>query len=201
VHATARAHGATVNDVVLAAVTGALRAVLLGRDEDVDHLVVSMPVSIRQPSDDGAVGNQVGVAPVELPTVGPFDERLRQIATITRAAKDADRARAAMTTLVGPAFRLLGWLRLVGPFMNHQHTINTIVTNLRGPTEHLSVAGATVERVIPVSIVTGNIAVGFAVLSYAGTLTITINSDADLFPEVDTLAALLSDTLAPTPVP
>lgn len=195
VRARAHTRGATVNDAVLAGVTGALAALLRRRGEQVDHLVVSMPVSTRQPSSADHLGNEVGVAPVDLPTIGSFDDRMAQIATITRAAKTADRARVATASLVAPIFRLLGALHLIRPFMDHQRMINTIATNVRGPAERLSFAGATIERVIPMSIVTGNVAVGFAVLSYAGTLTITINADADVVPDLDDLAALLTAEL------
>jgi WS/DGAT/MGAT family acyltransferase len=204
----ARAHagGGTVNDAVLAGVTGALRELLRQRGDAVDHLVVSMPVSTRAASPaahagptgtgtGGELGNEVGVAPVDLPATGTFDERLARIAAITRAAKAADAARVATTAVIAPVFRLLGALRLIGPFMDHQRLINTIVTNLRGPTDHLHFAGARVERVVPVSIVTGNVTVGFAVLSYAGTLTVTINADADRCPDLDALADLLAAEL------
>lgn len=200
-HARAHARGGTVNDAVLAGVAGAVRELLRRRGEQVDHLVVSMPVSTRAAGPTtgagagGELGNEVGVAPVDLPTTGAFYERLAEIATVTRGAKAADAARVATSAIVAPVFRLLGALRLIRPFMDHQRMINTIVTNLRGPDEHLTFAGATVERVVPVSIVTGNVAVGFAVLSYAGTLTVTINADADLCPDIDDLAHLLATEL------
>jgi diacylglycerol O-acyltransferase len=97
--------------------------------------------------------------------------------------------------LVGPMFRVLGRLGLLRRFIERQRLINTLVTNLRGPDEQLSFAGTAIAEVIPISIVTGNVTVAFAVLSYAGSLTVTINSDADACPDVDTLSNLLQGSL------
>jgi hypothetical protein len=67
--------------------------------------------------------------------------------------------------------------------------------NLRGPGAPVSFLGSAVSEVIPVNAVTGNVAVAFAALSYAGTLTITVTADADAFRESGVLAAALQDEL------
>jgi diacylglycerol O-acyltransferase len=195
IRSVAHAHDATVNDVVLAAVTGALRALLLARGEDADRFVVSIPISARRSASSEQLGNEVGVLPVELPASGELGSRLDEIAHITRARKAADATRGSSATLVGPMFRVLGRLGLLRRFIERQRLINTLVTNLRGPDEQLSFAGTAIAEVIPISIVTGNVTVAFAVLSYAGSLTVTINSDADACPDVDTLSNLLQGSL------
>ena len=55
------AYGGTVNDVILAAIAGALRALLESRGEQLDLVTVSVPVSARQAATGGQLGNQVGV--------------------------------------------------------------------------------------------------------------------------------------------
>lgn len=196
VHEVARAHDATINDVVLAAVTGALGNVLRRRGDAVDHLVVSMPISSRAHASTQELGNAVGVLPVDIPIDGPLDRRVTEIARLTRARKAASSSHGSSAAVLGPVFRALARLRLLRWFMDHQRVINTLVTNVRGPDDRLAFAGATIGSVIPISIVTGNVTVAFAVLSYAGTLTITINSDADRFPELTTLRDLVRDALA-----
>jgi len=108
-------HGATVNDVVLSAVTGALHKLLSLRGESVDRLVVSVPVSSRRDGGRMQLGNQVGAIPMASPASGDPGQRLAAIARITRDRKTA--ARGTSAAVLGPAFRALamvGCLRLVG---------------------------------------------------------------------------------------
>ena len=72
-------YGGSVNDVVLSAIDGALLTLLAGRGEQVQRLVVSIPVSRRQATTAAELGNQVGVAPMELPALTNRVERLRVI--------------------------------------------------------------------------------------------------------------------------
>ena len=85
VHAAARQHGASVNDAVLAAITGALAQFLHDRHEEVDHFVVSIPISGREAATAAQLGNEVGIMPVTLPATGTASARMEAIAAITRA--------------------------------------------------------------------------------------------------------------------
>ena len=61
-------HGAKVNDVLVTAVTGALRTYLKGRDLDVNHttLRAMVPVDLRPPERVGQLGNEFGLVVLEL---------------------------------------------------------------------------------------------------------------------------------------
>lgn len=192
-HATARAHGATVNDAVLTAVAGALGRLLRARGEHVHRFVVSVPAATRQQASATDLGNHVGVLPVDLPGTGDPVLRLREVAARTRAAKAAPRE--ASTALLGPVFRMLGRVGLLQRFLDRQRLIHTFATNLRGPDTTLSLAGAPIEEVLPVAVVTGNVPISFAVLSYAGTLAITVIADPDACPDLDVLRDVLQDEL------
>jgi WS/DGAT/MGAT family acyltransferase len=170
-------YNATVNDVVLTAIAGALGAVLRDRGENVEKLVVSVPVSARREADVTELGNQVGVIPVAVPVGGDPFERLTAIAEITRDRKTS--TPGASATLLAPAFRTLGRLRLLRWYTRRQHRINTFVTNVRGPEERLTLLGVPITEVIPIGHTTGNVAVAFSVLSYAGKLTVTITAERD----------------------
>jgi diacylglycerol O-acyltransferase / wax synthase len=183
------AHGGTVNDVILAAVTGALRAMLASRGEELDLVTVSVPVSARQAATAGQLGNQVGVMPVSLPTGGDLATRVTQIAAITGQRKTA--ARGASAAVLGLPFRLLAPTGLLRWFIDRQRLIHTFATNLRGPAEPLTFAGAPVRAVIPIPNTTGNVTLTFAALSYAGTLRITVLSDPSRVPDVTVLTAAL----------
>jgi WS/DGAT/MGAT family acyltransferase len=193
VRGTAHAHGATVNDVVLTAVAAALHTLLESRGESVDRFVVSVPVSARRETRATQLGNQVGVMPVELPATGDLLERLETIAGTTRKAKVT--SSAASTALLGPVFRLLARVGVFRWFINRQRLVHTFVTNLRGPDVRLSFLDATIDDVIAIAVVTGNVTVSFAVLSYAGTIDITVIADPDACPDLDALRDALQHQL------
>ena len=187
----AHARGATVNDVALTAIAAALHTLLRSRGESVDRFVVSVPVSARQQTNATDLGNHVGVIPIELPAAGDALGRLDQIAIATRAAKET--TRAASSALLGPMFRALARVGIFGWFINHQRLVHSFVTNLRGPEAQLSFLGAPIVDVIAVAVVTGNVTVSFAMLSYAGTLDVTVIADPDTCPDIDTLRDALQD--------
>jgi hypothetical protein len=191
------AHGGTVNDVILAAVTGALAALLASRGEHMDSVTVSVPVSARRPATAGQLGNHVGVMPVTLPATGSLAGRITRIAAITRQRKTA--AKGTSVVLLGPLFRLLAHTGLLRWFVNHQRLVHTFVTNLRGPAQSFTVAGAPLRAVIPIANTAGNVPVTFAALSYAGTLWLTVLSDPAQAPDVQTLTAALRQELSSTP--
>jgi WS/DGAT/MGAT family acyltransferase len=193
VRAAAHAQGGTVNDVILTAVTGALRTVLAGRGERIDRLVVSIPVSARRTATATELGNQVGVIPVEVPTTGLPTQRLAATAAITRHRKTVARGSSAM--LIGPVFRVLARAGMFGWFVDRQRLINTFLSNLRGPEQRLSFLGAPVIEVIPVGAISGNVTVAFAALSYAGALTVTVIADPDRCPDLQCVAEALQREL------
>jgi diacylglycerol O-acyltransferase len=175
--------------VILAAIAGALRALLEGRGEELDLVTASVPVSARRAATGGQLGNQVGTMPVALPARGDLAARMTRIAAITRQRKTA--AHGTSAAVLGPPFRLLALTGLLRWFFNRQRLVHTFVTNLRGPAEPLTFAGAPVRAVIPIPATTGNVTVTFGVLSYAGTLRITVVSDPSRVPDVAVLTAAL----------
>ena len=189
----AHARGATINDLVLTAVAGALHALVLARGEPVERFVLSVPMSSRTEASADALGNEVGVVPLELPGAGPWPDRLVAIASATRAAKA--RPRAATGAVINPMFRTLAALHLFHRFIDHQHLVHTFTTNVRGPDEPLRFLGAPLTAAVPLAVVTGNVTVSFAALSYAGTLAVTVIADPEACPDLDALARLLQTQL------
>ncbi len=190
--AAAHAQGGTVNDVVVTAVAGALGTVLADRGETVERLVVSVPVSARRHATT-ELGNQVGVIPVQVPTVGDPFRRLAAVARITRQRKTI--APGSSAALIAALFRTLAKVGVYEWFVNRQSMVNTFVSNLHGPEHRLSFLGAPVIDVIPVSGISGNITVAFVALSYAGTLNITAIADPDRCPDLEVLTEKLRKEL------
>ena len=189
----AHAHGATVNDVLLAAVAGGLRALLVARGAQVDGLVLyaSVPVALRARADTAALGNQVGLMVVPLP-VGEPDPvgRLRQV---TRATTQRKRRPELLASLrpVGS----LTLLRALNRYSRHQRLVDLFVTNVPGPQIPLYLLGARLREAFPVVQVAGNVPLSVAVLSYDGQLNIGIQSDPDGCPDLDVFADGLRQSL------
>jgi len=183
VKAVAHTHGATVNDLLLAAVTGGLRELLLARGTPTDGLTLyaSVPVALRAQAETAGLGNQVGLMVVPLP-VGESDpaQRLQQI---TRATTERKRRPERLASL-RPAGSLT-ILRVLNRYSRHQRIVDVFVTNVPGPQRPLYVLGARLLEAFPVVQVAGNVPLSVAVLSYAGQLNIGIQSDPDGLPDLD----------------
>lgn len=193
--AAAHTHNATINDVLLTAVAGALAAVLRRRGESADTLVLSVPVSGRRDTTATQLGNQVGAMLVEVSTQPDLTRSLAAIAATTRARRHSPHGRAASATLLGPAFRVLARLGAFGWFTDHQHLVTTFVTNLRGPRSPMTFLRATVTDITPVTSITGNVTVSFAALSYTGTLAVTVIADREHCPDLPLILGELQHRL------
>ena len=182
----AHAHHGTVNDVLLAAVAGGLRALLLARGVLVEGLTLraSVPVALRGASAAAALGNQVGLMVVPLP-VGEPDaaRRLRQVTQATTQRKRRPEVLAGLRP-VGS----LTVLRALNRYSRHQHLVDLFITNVPGPQVPLFVVGARLLEAFPVVQVAGNVPLSVAVLSYDGQLNVGIQSDPDALPDVEVFA-------------
>jgi hypothetical protein len=184
-----------VNDVLLTVITGALHTVLTQRGEQVPALVVSVPIAARPATTTAVLGNRTGVMPVRVPrSADPLPTRLAQVAALTRTQKAQDRG--SSMAVVGPAFRVAAALGVFRWMIQRQRLVNTFLTNLIGPPQTTTLTGVPIRRIIPITITAGNVSVAFAVLSYAGDLTITVITDPDATPDTDLLIAALQAELA-----
>ena len=185
-------YGATVNDVIVAAVTHGLRELLDGRGELHDRLVLKalVPVSLRSGAERGQLGNRVGALVAPLP-VGIPDPvaRLRFISDELHEMKARGDAAASA--------RLLDWAnwwppRLIsaaGPLVRRQPFVNVVVTNVPGPPVPLYALGARMLDTCPVVPLGGNLPLGVAILSYNGQLNIGVHADPDACPDLDVFTA------------
>ena len=188
------AAGCTLNDVVLGAVTGALRGFLEARGEPVDGLVLKAmcPVSVRDESERMKLGNRVSAMVVNLP-VGEPDPRARldYLREHTREVKDSGQAVGAealiaMTDYAPPTLLSLGArLASVG------RPVNLGITNVPGPQFPLYCVGARMIEAFPYVGIIDNQALMVAVLSYDGQLSFGLTSDREVLPDLDLLAELI----------
>jgi WS/DGAT/MGAT family acyltransferase len=193
VKAAGRPTGATVNDVVLAAVAAGLRTLLVRRDEPLPHdlvLKALVPVSERDPADGPGLGNHVSAVLAPLP-VGVADPaiRLTLVSTAMRHLKERHEASGLHAALRAADLLPMPLVRTLVRGAEHQRFVNLVVTNVPGPPVPLYMLGARMLEAFPVVPLAANLSVGVAILSYDGALTLCLTADADACPDVDVLAA------------
>jgi len=197
-----KAHRGTVNDVVLATVTGALRGWLLSRGERLTGSTViraMVPVSVRGRSEQGVLGNRVSSYFVDLPVGEPNPVvRLHQVSFAMKAHKQAGQSVGAdaLVRLGGfapPTLHSMG-ARLASGLS--RRLFNVVVTNVPGPQFPLFAAGAQMLEVFPVVPLAKNQAVSIGLTSYNGGVYYGLNADRDAMPDVDVLAQLIEESLA-----
>jgi diacylglycerol O-acyltransferase len=194
-------HGGTVNDVVLATVTGALRTWLLTRGESVNDKVIRamVPVSVRTEDQQGALGNRVSSYFVDLPVGEPSPVvRLHQVSYAMSGHKDSGQSvgaevLVAVSGFVAPTLHAMG-ARLAAGLS--RRLFNVVVTNVPGPQVPLYAAGAEMLEVFPVVPIAKGQAVSIGLTSYNGGVYYGLNADRDAMPDIDVLAQCIEEALA-----
>jgi len=191
-----RGLGGTVNDVVLAGVSGGLRRLFVHRGDDTEdlHLRVLCPVSVRSEDQRGSLGNKVSAMFVNLPVDNrPAVERLAAISVQTADLKERRQAVGAemllgMTEYVAPTL-----MSLAARVVHRQPFFNLIVTNVPGPQQPLYLMGARLLEAFPIVPLTRNLSVVVGILSYDGTLHFGLWGDRDACADIEVLASGIDD--------
>jgi len=179
-----RALGASVNDVLLSCVAGALRTYLRGRGEPTAgcEIRAMVPVNLRPADEPLQLGNRFGLVPLELP-VG-FANPLARLLEVHRrmdALKGGYQAVLAYGLLgaVGRAPR-----SVQAPILDFiAHKATAVMTNVPGPRTPLSLAGRRLSRIMVWVPQSSDIGLGVSILSYAGGVQFGVIADRGLCPE------------------
>ncbi|MFK7899049.1 MAG: wax ester/triacylglycerol synthase family O-acyltransferase [Myxococcota bacterium] len=187
--------GCTINDIVLATVTGAVRRYLFRRRLDVRKLDfrVSAPVSMRRPEHEKIQGNHVSswIVPLPLESEDPL-ERVSIIGRQTEAFKSEGAALA-----VDSIMQLAEWvpgpvLERALPAISSSGPVNMIVTNVPGPQFPLYLAGTKLLAMYPIVPLVPGGGLGVALFSYEGKLCWGFNADDELVPDLDLFVSDIS---------
>jgi WS/DGAT/MGAT family acyltransferase len=188
IKAIGHAAGSTVNDVLLAAVTGALRRYLLGRGVLVDGLDIraAVPVNLRAPNEPPTLGNRFGLIFVSLPvgTDDPLD-RLDDLKQRMQALKDSPEALVTFGAL--HAIGLLTSQLQDAAMALFGSKATAIVTNVPGPRETIYLAGAPVRELMFWVPQTGRLGLGVSIHSYAGQVRLGVATDIGLIPDPEAI--------------
>jgi WS/DGAT/MGAT family acyltransferase len=193
--------GGTLNDVVLATTAGAMRRFLKHwRQTDVDHLrfKVMAPVSLRDSSERGRLGNRVTAWLVPLPLAER--DAVRRFAAVRRTTEGLKRSHEALGA--DSVAQVVEWMgstpialgaRL---FQQSPPPFNLVVTNVPGPRQTLYLLGAPMLEAHPWVPLLGPLSVGIALFSYLRTLSWGFTADWDLVPDLGELVAAVEESFA-----
>lgn len=181
--------GAKVNDVLVAAMTDALRSYLQRRGVDVNETTVRamVPVDLRPPERVGQLGNDFGLVVLELAVAEPK--------ALERVAKTKARMDKLKRSPEPVAMRFLFDLFGRGPkaLEDLANTIfgskaSVVMTNVVGPKDTMYLAGVPIDRMMFWVPHPGRqLGMGISILSYRGQASLAVIADAGLVPDPETI--------------
>ncbi|MDX6652865.1 MAG: diacylglycerol O-acyltransferase / wax synthase [Solirubrobacterales bacterium] len=190
--------GGTVNDVVIAAVSGALGRYLRSRGHSTRGLELRamVPVSVREDEEHGALGNKVAAMMAPLPVW--CEDPVERMRVVTMAMGDLKSSKQAVgatlltqladfapTTIVGQAARL----------QPRQRAFNLVITNIPGPQFPLYVLGRQMQTVVPMVPLAKRQALCVGIMSYNGQINFGLIGDYDAMSDLDRFAEDLEHSI------
>lgn len=188
VKAFSKANGATINDVLLTGVTGALRSYMVGRKIEVDGLNIRavVPVNLRPESEIVKLGNRFGLVFLELPIgIANRNQRLREL----KRRMDAIKASSEPMVIYG----LLNAVGITGPKIESialklfGSKATAVMTNVPGPREEIYLAGKAMRSMMFWVPQSAKLGLGVSILSYAGQVRLGVATDSGLAPDPETI--------------
>lgn len=198
-----RCQGATVNDVVVTIVGGAMRRYLKGKSELPSESMVAMaPISVRAKDEKGALGNQVAAMTIPIGThiadplgrlqyVHEEADNSKLLTNAAGARQMTEYARLMPSTLSGLAARLyvrLGMANRIAPMFN------TVITNIPGPPVPLYMNGARLVTQFGLGPVFEGMGIIHPVFSYCGRISVAFTSDRSIMPDPENYANCLQES-------
>jgi len=184
--------GGTVNDVILAAITGGFRTFLAARGETVDDRTIRtmVPVSMRDPQHHGDLGNRVSAVFADLPVGLPTPvERLRAVSDQLSRLKASGMA-VGVDAMLSAANLMPGTLFALGAeaaVRLPQRAISTVTTNVPGPPAPMHLLGRRMTELFPYIPLGSEIRITIGIASYAGQLNCGVTGDFDAVPDLQVL--------------
>lgn len=184
VKSVSRALRCTVNDLLMASATGALRSYMLERGENLDGVTVraTVPVNLRPLEHAKQLGNHFGLVFLDLP-VGE-DNPMRRLERIAASMRVLRKSRQAVAT-----FGALAALGMAPPAVQQfalemfSRKASAVATNVPGPQMPLYFGGSRIRDLMFWVPQNGSIGLGISILSYNGQVHFGLISDARLMPD------------------
>ncbi|RKH34610.1 WS/DGAT/MGAT family O-acyltransferase [Corallococcus sicarius] len=196
VKAVGQTLGGTVNDVLLTAVTGALRRYLSAIDAPLEDVHALVPVNLR-PLDEAIpreLGNHFGVVFLRLPIhLEDPRRRLREVSKRMEALKRSPEAVVTHGALEVLGRTPIALERIIVDVMGAKASL--VATNVPGPRQPVSLAGAHLAGLTFWVPQAGHVGLGISLFSYAGQVTVGVASDAERVPDPGAIVAAFQDEL------
>jgi WS/DGAT/MGAT family acyltransferase len=194
--------GGTLNDLVLATVTGAVdrfferRGITEAEQRALDFRI-ACPMSLRSQDERNTFGNQLAMLFVSVP-LGERDPR-RLFDEVRDSMNRSKGSKLAATIQLVSELGEWTWPGLITGFVRHsfqRHESNLVVTNVPGPRRPLYLLEARMLETYPVVPLMPEQAIAVGLFSYCGGLYWGINSDWDLIPDLHDFVAALEESYA-----
>jgi diacylglycerol O-acyltransferase / wax synthase len=190
VKSISRATGGTVNDILITAMTGALRRYMEYRQQIVTDLEIraAIPVNLRPLDEYNTLGNKFGLVFLSLP-IGVADplERLHKLKSRMDDIKGTPEAVVAFNILNIVGGTPTQIQDLVMDLFQTKGT--TIMTNVPGPRETRFMAGSPLDTIMAWVPQTGRMGLGVSIISYAGHVLLGVATDQGLVPDPEKITA------------
>jgi diacylglycerol O-acyltransferase len=184
VKSVGRGAGGTVNDVLLTAITGALRRYLEGREEPVDSVNVRavVPVNLRSLEEELRLGNRFGLVFLSLPVyISDPIERLAELKRRMDSIKETPEAMVAFGILNAIGLAPAPLQDLAVDIFGTKGT--AVMTNVPGPKETIFLAGAPLDTIMFWVPQSGRLGMGVSIISYAAQVWLGVATDEGLVPD------------------
>jgi WS/DGAT/MGAT family acyltransferase len=191
--------GGTVNDVVLAAVAGALRNWLRARGIRTEGLELraQVPVSIRATDEHGQLGNRIAAVRAPIPVY--VEDPVQRLSVVRESMEGVKQSKQALGAEVISRFNDFAPPTLLAQAARVNFStrlFNLVVTNVPGPQIPLYVLGRELQDIFPVGFLPPNQALFVAIMSYNGSINFGLLADYDAIEDVDQLAGGLEHAVA-----
>ncbi len=193
VKAVSKAYGVSINDVLLAAVAGAIGSYLRSKGDDPtgQEIRAMVPVNLRPLAEAYKLGNRFGLAPLVLPIgVEHPGERLYAVHARMNALKGSYQPLLAFAVLALSGLVVKPMQDVITGLFNKKTT--AVMTNVPGPREPIHFCGRTVNQVMFWVPQSGDVGVGVSILSYAGGVQFGLITDAKLCPDPEAIVELFA---------
>ena len=179
VKAVSKAFGCTVNDVLIAAVTGALRQYMVAagdKPEDIKDIRATVPVNLRPLEHAQELGNHFGLVFLSLPL--SMENPLQRMYAVNERMNELKTSKQAAVTLGFLGALGMGPSAIQKPVLDIlSQKASTVLTNVPGPQQPLYLAGSKMKEMMFWVPQNGNIGMGISILSYNGKVFFGLISD------------------------
>jgi diacylglycerol O-acyltransferase / wax synthase len=184
-----RAHGATVNDVLLAVSAGGVRRFLRDHEQDPVPLKAMVPVNLRSNGESGELGNKISFVFVDLPCDEPDPvRRLKDVQLVMSERKETGDPEGADAALRAVSFVPRTLQHAVSRLIASPRTFNLTVSNIPGLREPMYMLGCELDEAYPVVPIADEHALSIGMTTVRDRACFGLYAAREALPDADRLA-------------